>query len=142
MDQQEYVHQQILRVKLGASLLDVKKPGWAKTVLGAMTDGYFRMMQWEHCVAGSLELVKYSYELPEDDPDAHTGEIFVVLNGTRIATSKEGSLFGFLPLAHDDSIFGDVDDDDKGHPQSCPLDYEQTWQCIEDCWRREIANRV
>lgn len=83
-------------VARGAALLDEKVPGWARTVQGAMTEGYFEICDWEHCVAGTLEMVW----------GTGSGRT-IQFNGTSIAAyGREAVEYGFVTQFDD---WGELD---------------------------------
>lgn len=81
-------------VEQGAQLFDKTMPGWETTVQGAMSDGLFRMENWDRCMVGTLELWV---------DREHHDEGYVSFNGLSFrARSNESRWVGFLPLSYDD----------------------------------------
>jgi hypothetical protein len=104
-------------VEQGALLLDKYRPGWHRTVNGAITDGLFRMDSWESCMVGTLELwtVKNEAHLEYHE--------YIGLNGISFrANDMRARWMGFLPI----DIRNAYEDFDK----------------LEDLWRAQVEKRL
>lgn len=83
-------------VEQGALLLDKYRPGWWTTVDGAITDGLFRMDDWDSCMVGTLELWA---RMDDFHPYRMIG-----FNGLSFRASSEQTRWvGFLPLNGEDN---------------------------------------
>jgi hypothetical protein len=132
MDHDEY--DPALCVKAGAALLDLKVPDWAEKLNEAMLDGVFSMTEWDCCVAGSLELVRY-FDGTENAPlrdflqrqGLEDGEIYLSFNGMKLCSIEDMAKFGFtIPP---DRAFG----------WSESAEY---FDVLQDNWEIEVQRRV
>jgi hypothetical protein len=105
------------RVANGAKVLDEHVPGWAGTVRGAMTDGYFNIQHWDHCVAGSLEMVSYDTSV-----EPHPQRV-ICFNGTQISASGQEAV-------------------DLGFFLHYGGDENEGWIALDEAWRVAVAERV
>jgi hypothetical protein len=112
-------------VEQGAAFLDMLRPGWEKTVRGAMTEGLFSMRTWDACMAGTLELY--------DDSENRAKISF---NGLSfLAYSNEVRWIGFLPLEDDDDEWGvDHDEDEE--------EVEDEYRKLDRLWREQVDHRL
>jgi hypothetical protein len=112
-------------VEQGAAFLDVLRPGWEKTVRGAITDGLFSMREWDACVAGTLELYNTSGR-----------EARISFNGLSFpAYDNEPRWLGFLPLEQDDDEWGvDHHEDDE--------EVEDKYRKLDRLWREQVERRL
>jgi hypothetical protein len=112
-------------VEQGAAFLDVMRPGWEKTVRGAMTEGLFSMRTWDACVAGTLELFRRG----------STGRAMIAFNGLSFpAYDKEPRWLGFLPLENeDDDEEWDIDHEEPG---------EDEYRKLDRLWREQVERRL
>lgn len=100
------------RPALGAKVLDERKPGWYKTVHGAITAGYFRMSEWDTCIVGVLEMRQFIFD----------GWYVIKFNGTEIADHAEAIACGFI--LSDYELRG------------------ENWDILDEAWKREVNARI
>lgn len=114
------VHTPEAAVAQGAALLDEHRPGWERTVRGAMTAGLFEMSAWESCMVGTLELVKVDPQIQLVTPVD-----MIAFNGLSIsAYGDEARWIGFMPLKTE---------------WDTPRDW---WSTLDRLWRAEVEKRT
>lgn len=78
-------------VSQGARLLDAKRPGWEKTVHGAMVNSRFVMTDWDRCVAGTMEL--YKLETVDEGSGYTYEDSFISFNGLKFSTHDRRAIW-------------------------------------------------
>jgi hypothetical protein len=86
------------RVRRGAAKLDECIPDWFKKINAAQKIGRFDMGNWNHCVAGTLELVKRHDYHPDTGDYLGYGTPVIAFNGVQLVGEKEAAEYGFMPV--------------------------------------------
>lgn len=112
-------------VSQGARLLDHYRPGWEKTVKGAMVNHKFDMGDWPTCIAGTVEVYKRRMVTDNEILDPWESkpyvyeEEFLAFNGLEFSVDDDRAIWvGFL-----DGYTWDLDD-------------------LEKLWKAEIEKRL
>jgi hypothetical protein len=106
-------------VDLGAKTLDEHRPGWHRTVQGAMTSGLFNMRHWETCMAGTLEMLTYV------DRHGRKVEDRIAFNGLSVSV-KEADDYGFdVPSVLEGGYV-----------------YDEAYAMLDQLWAEKVDERI
>lgn len=107
-------------VDRGAEKLDEVMPDWHIKIGKSMTEGLFNIENWQHCIAGTLEIVELEsgfWHIP-----------VITLNGTILSGLKEAAEYGFV-----------VSDANYDEADGFGIDI---YRYLDRCWRRKIKERI